>query len=203
MIQIVLKEKAEKILKSKHIFLEPYAPNTSRKFVFSQLTFLKELNDFYGDEVVVLIYVETNDEINHLLFEFKVNILDYSEPIGKSWWLSGLVFGDYDLGYRQGVIDVFNLWQQRKSFEWFADHTNPFSKSDYIFACFTYSGLSKEIIEKGVYKIDLSLVKEEQDLYYLVSENFLGERGYFGHNIHTFKDCLIEISHQERYGIQF
>ena len=72
-------------------------------------------------------------------------------------------------------------------------------KADYIFACLIYSGVSSEIIEQDSYVFDIGLIKEERDFFYMAGKQFVGERGYFGHDFHAFKDCLLSVYHQSGY----
>jgi hypothetical protein len=45
----------------------------------------------------------------------------------------------------------------------------------------------------------MKLINEERDIFYLAGKEFVGDRGYFGHNFHAFKDCLLTVFHQSGY----
>jgi hypothetical protein len=99
----------------------------------------------------------------------------------------------------QGVIDVFNLWQLGRKFDWQALSIHSSLKKDYNDACLKYFGLGTQILDKEIYQLDVSLILEELDFYYLAGVEFFGDRGYFGYDLHSFTDCLIELHKYNGY----
>lgn len=43
------------------------------------------------------------------------------------------------------------------------------------------------------------MINQYEDFLYLAAVEFYGERGYFGHDLHTFDDCLLSIYHEKGY----
>ncbi|WP_210515609.1 hypothetical protein [Hymenobacter terricola] len=181
-----------KIAKCGSIILEPYATSTARKFLFHNLKF-KTTEDFLSlNKIQVRISCRSKYSNVKPIYEFNILLLDFDS---KLKWVYGLVHHDYE-EYRQGVIDVLASWQKGEKIDWFSLPTKGLLKEDYITACLHYSGVSTEIIDKDLYKIDMSLVREYRDVLYLMGEAFFGERGYMGHSFHTFVDCLRCIFHK-------
>ncbi|TDX00386.1 hypothetical protein EDB95_1408 [Dinghuibacter silviterrae] len=65
--------------------------------------------------------------------EFKLRILEFSPLYNSEWHVAGLISqDDEDKPYRQGMTDVFQLWQERKRINWFNLSTGSHMKDDYI-----------------------------------------------------------------------
>jgi hypothetical protein len=192
------------LLTCKYIWLDPFAPGTARRFTFKDISatskkrILQKTDDaFYIGLNELKIQVDVFDKFRRRISieNFKVHLIDYGDLEKSSLWISGLVYDDYFTEYRQGRMDIFSLWAKDQSIQWVDLPLNSPLKKDYINSCLKYSGLSSQILDRDYYKIDWSLINEERDFLYWASLEFIGEKGYFGHNLYTFEDCLLEIFH--------
>ncbi|MFY0255707.1 hypothetical protein ACDQ55_17330 [Chitinophaga sp. 30R24] len=140
------------------------------------------------------IWVSTGSGYKRGIAEFKVVVYNFGEGNlpEKNWWVYGELHNSPP-EYEQGLVNIFNIWQKETFFNWFSLPIGSQMKRDYNDACLIYSSLSTRILKKEIYQIDVSLTREELDFYYLVASEFLGEKGYFGYDLHTFKDCLTEL----------
>ena len=200
MIEIVLTNNGSEFLRCNYVRMDPYAPNSGRKFVFSSITLIKNLIN-WDDRISVDITVFNEQNKPIFLNNFEIFVLNFDSEYKhqNEWWVYGNVFNIDDTEYRQGKIDVFDIWQRGQHFDWFSLHANSQNKLDYISACLNYSGISKKMIKRDVYQFDMSLIKEERDFYYLASLQFIGDKGYFGHDLYTFEDCLLELYNYNGY----
>jgi len=172
--------------------LEPYAPNSGRRFIFSGVKTNAELVT-HNCVITVSVTVQNKRAQYVNLIQFDLIVLNFYDLSNIEWCVYGHFQNLETIEYRQGIVDVFNDWQKGLLFNWFNKQIDSGLKLDYISACMIYSGLPTKIVDKEVYQLDLSLIKEERDFYYLASLELLGDRGYFGHDFHTFRDCLLEI----------
>ncbi|SEN27500.1 hypothetical protein SAMN04488505_109123 [Chitinophaga rupis] len=193
-IDVLLRKEEQEVLKCSYMSLDVYAPRTGRMFVFSGIQFRKDdINE--GDEINVEISINNRYGFCNFFIQFDILVLscDFEIQTEDKLRVYGNVFNIGNSEYDQRVVDVFNMWQTDKSFDWFNCPVGSPLKLEYISACMSYSGLSKLMPEKNVFYFDMALVKEERDFFYLSSLDFVGDRGYFGHDLHTFKSCLLEI----------
>lgn len=192
------------LLTCKYIRLEPFAPGTARKFTFREISatskkrILQKTTDaFYIGSNKLKIRVDITDKFGRRLSieNFKVHLIDYGNLEKSSLWILGLVYDDYFTEYRQGRVDIFSLWVKDQNIKWVDLPLNSPLKKDYIDCCFSYSSLSKQILDRDYYRIDWALINEDNDFLYWVGLEFIGEKGYFGRSLFTFEDCLLEIFH--------
>jgi len=182
----------------KHAFLNPYSPDTSREIIFSQMKFISPNIFFDESDDIRFILKELDLHVSIMnksgtwsaIYGCKLRVIDYGEITNDRWWITGLVHDDdYDF-YNQEIVDFFSIWENNKKIDWFS-----FSRSNkkraYIMSCYLYSRLSISIVKKYFYEIDLALIKETIDFFYLAGLTFIGERGYFGSDLYTFEDCLL------------
>lgn len=200
MINVTLSLNGEVFLACNYLWLDPYAPNTGRKFVFSGIQSRKEIS-LHDKIITVSITAATKFDSNDFLNEFKIFVFDYAQEnlVENEWWIYGEVNNEGYPEYKQGRIDVFNDWQKGTLFDWFSIPIGSQLKLDYLGVCLMYSGLAINIVEKQVYQFDVQLVMEERDFFYMAAMEFIGDRGYFGHDLHTFKDCLLELYNHNGY----
>jgi hypothetical protein len=90
--------------------------------------------------------------------------------------------------YAQAVDDIINRWKHGESIDWRSLSTK--GKRTYVKACLKWSDLPSKAIKTGSYILDGAEVKKEIDLYCLLGEVFIGERGYLGQDLHGFYDCF-------------
>ena len=200
LINIQIRHEQKKPLVWNYIWLDPVAPGLTRKLVFSGMQNKKSLVNYGNVLNVEIIFLNKEGNAGkEVRFEMHVLNLESSSTSVDEYFVLGNICSNSEIDYCQGEIDVYVNWQNGKEFDWFNNMTTPQAKFDYIGACLTYSGLSREILDKDIYQFDMSLVKEERDFYYLAGLEFIGERGYMGHDFHTFKDCLLEVFHSQGF----
>ncbi|SKA40232.1 hypothetical protein SAMN04488128_105147 [Chitinophaga eiseniae] len=193
MINVVLSTNGEQVMCCSHIWLQPYAPDTTRSFRFTGILFKKTTAFDCADKISVRISMLNRKLEDVFYIQFGVFVFDYRESGIDELWIDGLVCDSDEIAYRQGIIDVFDFWQRGQSFDWFSEPINSLLKRDYIVACSMYSGLNTQLLDKDIYEIDISLIKEQRDFFYLASITFIGDRAYLGHDFHSFTDCWIDI----------
>lgn len=96
--------------------------------------------------------------------------------------------------YDQGYIDNFKLLTDNKEkINWY--ELNKKQKYYYLRGCYFLGGLKKTIENrKPIITVDLSKVKTDLDVYYELGKAFFKSHGYFGTELDSFVDCLINIS---------
>lgn len=185
-----------------YLLLEVHAPSTARSFSFKNISLQNSLGVEPEYEIKVLILGHDKLNRERLIADFSMSLIDFGDLLDKQdWWVYGLIHHDNMETYRQGVIDVMHAWYNGKSFDWFEQSINSSLKADYITACQFWSSLSTDVISKESYSLDMSLVKEEQDLYYLIAQEFIGDKGYMGHSYNAFLDCMLTLYHHRGYFI--
>lgn len=200
LINVRLSFQGNEFLSCSYLWLDPCAPYSGRKFVFSGIK--GNRNIFNHDDTITIDIKVYNKEFGDIFFiQFDLFVLDYDVEnlLNDEWWVYGNICNIGDMEYKQGELEVFNTWQKGLVFNWFSLPIHSHLKINYIGACLKHSGLSKKILEKEIYQFDISLIKEELDFFYLASLEFVGDRSYFGHDLHTFKDCLLEMYNHNGY----
>jgi len=196
-VNLILEAKV--FLTCKYLFLDPIAPNSGRKIVFHNITKIEEV-DIVNKTIMVRVSADSKCSGEISLGSFRMNIYESGDfdIDSNSFWIYGELYNDgYE--YVQGVIDVFDLWQANQRFDWFSQPTYSSLKKNYNEACYKYSGLGTKFLDKEIYQLDVSSVVEELDFFYLASMEFFGDKGYFGHDLHSFTDCLIEVHRHNGY----
>ncbi|WP_294314287.1 hypothetical protein [uncultured Chryseobacterium sp.] len=96
--------------------------------------------------------------------------------------------------YNQGYIDNFKLLTDKKEkIKWY--ELNDKQKYYYLRGCYLLNGIRESIDNMNpVIIIDMSKVKTDLDFYYEIGNAFFNSYGYFGTEINSFIDCLINIS---------
>lgn len=96
--------------------------------------------------------------------------------------------------YNQGYIDNFKLLTDKKEkIKWY--ELNDKQKYYYLRGCYLLNGIRESIDNiNPVIIIDMSKVKTDLDFYYEIGNAFFYSYGYFGTEINSFIDCLINIS---------
>jgi len=93
--------------------------------------------------------------------------------------------------YNQFIVDVFYNWSQNNEIDW--DMINITRKKDYLKACYWWGGRRFKINDVSYIIINGELVTCEEDIFYYLGEFFFGKRGYFGSNLDSLQDFLIDI----------
>ncbi|WP_294307390.1 hypothetical protein [uncultured Chryseobacterium sp.] len=98
------------------------------------------------------------------------------------------------MDYNQGYIDNFKLLTDKKEkIKWY--ELNDKQKYYYLRGCYLLNGIRESIDNiNPVIIIDMSKVKTDLDFYYEIGNAFFNSYGYFGTEINSFIDCLINIS---------
>lgn len=198
-LYIELHIKQEKIFQCNYLQLETNSEYCSRKLTFKGVKISQEICDIIcssvgsSDSVEIIIYAinSKGDLYFRTYFEFQLRGLNFN--LNEDFWIYGLIVTDSQR-YSQPLIDILNTWQNNENFDWYKLPIYSQKKNDYLKACYYYSGIKSNIIDKEKYIIDLSLVKEVVDFYYLLGVEFMGDRGYMGECYNTFKNVMISIS---------
>lgn len=201
MINITIGHGEKEFTECNNIWLDPNAPNTTRRFVLSGIR-TKNTTVDSGSTVHISISLTNRLYSQFLYIEFDIYIYTFklkSLPEGDEWQVTGNINNIGVEQYRQGVIDAFAIWQNEIAFDWFSLPINSQLKSDYITACILYSGLGTKIKEKDAYLFDFSIIKEVKDFYYIAGFELAGDRGYMGYDLFTFTDCLLELYKHNGY----
>jgi hypothetical protein len=90
--------------------------------------------------------------------------------------------------YDQAKNDILKRWQNEESVDWRSLTVK--GKKAYVKACLEWSGLPTKLIKCSNYVLDGAQVKNEPDLYCLLGEILVGERGYIGQDPEGFYDCF-------------
>lgn len=204
LLKIYLLINGKKVATCNYCELNPFSTYTAREFTFHKLR-LKENVDlkFIGKINIRILCKTAYSNAFYPINDFNIIVLDYQyEPTNKKDWC---VYGIFDHGnfkepYSQGVIDIFNIWQNGKKIDWFGLPIESHLKNDYIFACLDYTSIRTDTVDKEIFEIDMSQVKVYRDILYLLSVAFFGEKGYMGHSFHTFADCLLILYNNKGYS---
>ncbi len=194
MIKIILSVNEREIASCSYMELNPYSKTTAREFTFHNIIFvegfqIKEL--WWCEYITVNVSFDLIDPSQSSGFEeIRIVPIDFSLRTNQIFWIKGLVYSDNNFEYRQGVIDVFNVWQQGKELDWVNDKLLIDQKEDYITACFYYTSVSSFIEKKDHYVFNFQEIENYIDFLCFAGQEFVGNRGYMGHSLHTFKDCL-------------
>ncbi|MGC4036206.1 MAG: hypothetical protein QM764_09605 [Chitinophagaceae bacterium] len=194
LINIRLSTSGEEFLICNYLTLSRSPQNDLINFKFYGVQRLK--NIAIHNTIINLTITFCNNKNEWTFFnEFEIVVLrseiDFSKHM--EWSVIGTMRNVDEFEYIHRRMEVFNMWQKKVVFDWFSLPINSPLKLDYISACMIYSGLGMKMIDRDFYSFDVSLIKEERDFNYLSGVEFIGERGYFGHDLHTYKDCLLEI----------
>lgn len=120
--------------------------------------------------------LEEHDCIEEILLD--VNMMNNESILGE--------------GYNQFIIDVFYNWSQNIEVEWNKIESIEM-KNSYLKACYLWN--NKLFVIKNVNEVCIkgNFINCEEDLYYYFGKYFCGERGFFGSNLDSLQDLLIDI----------
>ncbi|RAI97666.1 hypothetical protein LX64_04969 [Chitinophaga skermanii] len=179
----------ELLITLNNIWLDPYAPSTNRKIVFQGVSGFP--NAFWeGKEILIIVEVINREKIREIAsFNFQIEITNTIELENNvsGWFIDGAI-SEVSKPYYQPHVDILMQWQNGESIDWYS--LNSDSKSNYLAACFFYSGLDFRLKKKKEFVIDMSKIKEESDIIYELSQEMLENRGYMGKELFTLIDCF-------------
>ncbi|WP_294210399.1 barstar family protein [uncultured Chryseobacterium sp.] len=157
----------------------------------------------------ILNQIENQVELNinirradmHLISLYKVSFIKdyiYSEEEHentKEVLLEGnMLSNESVLGepYNQCIIDIFYNWKNNIEINW-EKIKDVEVKNSYLKACYLWNGDSFEIRNENDIYIDGELISCEEDVYYYLGQYIFGQRGFFGINLDSLEDFLIDI----------
>jgi hypothetical protein len=208
-INIELRYQNQLVATCNYMLLESHAEGFIRQITFIDVKFVEDSNELlrklYFEKIEVAITINSSYYSPSEFANFEILLLEFQNNIVQNWVVSGPTYIDsYRTAgyYWQPTIDVLHQWQNNKSCRhiWFTEEATADFKSGYIDACFYYSSMPSNFVKKDAYLIDWRLVQDEKDFLFLISEQFYGERGYFGKNMHAFFDCLLLV---QENGVSF
>jgi hypothetical protein len=181
--------------------LPPKTPD-SKEFCFVLDIFRRSRDVAIEKNAVVDVIIQSldhwiSDKSYRLLTWLDIEILEWHNLSKNTVFLRGNVTEmDFCVSYQQETFGVLNMWQNGQELDWLSlDYRSPW-KRGYLSACLRFSSVHGHIVKKEAYLIDVSLLWEEDDMYYLGAEAFFGKRGYMGYDFHTFKDCASIIAEE-------
>ncbi|MCU0436547.1 MAG: hypothetical protein MUC49_01450 [Raineya sp.] len=200
-----------------YLYLEPHSSEFSRKFTFHNIEYkyFYETNLYHTSsdgtlrkmeahvkemEVKVSFFTKKRKKVS--LSTFKMYLYDHSKLYeGDTWWAYGNILLDKYTDYGQYGIDMLFDWQNGKTTidDWFDLPIGSDVKHVYLVLCLHWRDTDNPLNIKDKYTIDTSLIKEECDLSYLCSLEFVGDRGFLGIEYsefkHSFKNLIFNIGH--------
>ncbi|WP_300688880.1 barstar family protein [Chryseobacterium sp.] len=103
--------------------------------------------------------------------------------------------------YNQHIVDIFYKWEQGIETDWFSINNLEIKRS-YLDACYLWSCQSFELKNINEINIKGEFIRYKEDLYYYLGEYLIGTRGYFGSNLDSFEDFLIDIVKNNKINIK-
>ncbi|MEJ5104991.1 barstar family protein [Chryseobacterium sp. MYb328] len=94
--------------------------------------------------------------------------------------------------YNQFIVDIFYNWNNSIEIDW-TKIKNLEIKGAYLTACYLWNHNIFEVKNINEVYIDGRLIENDEDLYYYLGEQLIGKRGYFGSNLDSLEDYLIDI----------
>ncbi|MFZ4932071.1 barstar family protein [Chryseobacterium sp. Mn2064] len=103
-------------------------------------------------------------------------------------------------GYNQYIVDVFYNWDNGIEIDWLTIK-NVEMKKAYLTACYIWNYSLFEMKKISEVHIDGKLINCTEDIYYQLGELLMGKRGYFGSNLDSLEDYLIDIQKNNEINI--
>lgn len=197
-IEIELSNEGKIFMICRQMYMDQHAVTLDRKFTFRDIEVIDDYEITYGAEITITVNIIFRGDEKDLLSKLVVTVDHWSDLINGCCWMKGTVVDRY-FGYDQSVVDIYNMWQQNIFFDWWSEPLFSSRKQAYLVACLGFTGINTDVSSKLIYQLNLSLVKEKSDFFYLLGTEFFGERGYFGSSISTFQDCLSDIFRESGY----
>lgn len=95
--------------------------------------------------------------------------------------------------YNQFVVDIFYNWSKNSEIDW-SQIINLEMKSSYLDACYLWNFQLFTIIDNSEVHIQGELINCTEDIFYYLGEKLIGARGYFGSNLDSLEDFLIDVA---------
>jgi RNAse (barnase) inhibitor barstar len=87
--------------------------------------------------------------------------------------------------------DIIAKWNNDENIDW--RQLTKEGKGEWLLACLFTTGLPNGTLEKKDYKIDGDEIKEHVDLYCILGQTFMGEKGYMGQDLDGLHDCFLDL----------
>lgn len=192
-LDISINYKKQLIGKCSYLSINKFAPESARDLVLKQCVFGSKLELYYQQELFIRInyFNKFNSKLH--LYDFNFTIIDYDISDYENVKLYGNLNVENNDIYSQDIIDIFNLWQNKKLINWEDLYlNNSISKLNYLRACGMWSGLPTEPPKNHEFTIDCSNFLDEYDFYYSLANSLYGNKFYLGVSLYTLEDSLIE-----------
>ncbi|WP_267401524.1 MULTISPECIES: hypothetical protein [unclassified Chryseobacterium] len=163
----------------------------------------KDSRDIISDEIeyegCLSIYVKTKINLSICLYKttFFTNYIFLNEEhnIDDEILIEAVMSNKESAlksNYNQLIVDVFYLWSQNIEIEWLKINSLEM-KASYLGACYLWNSYDYVIENKGDINIQGELINCSEDLYYYLGESIMGKRGFFGSNLDSLDDFLIDL----------
>ncbi|REC62214.1 hypothetical protein DRF65_10880 [Chryseobacterium pennae] len=159
----------------------------------------QDILDQIEDDGKLSIYVESRNNITFCLYEitfttdyiYLLEERDNIEEIFLEVIMSNHKSALSD-SYNQFIVDIFYNWNNSIEIDWIKIK-NLEIKGAYLTACYLWNHNIFEVKNINEVYIDGRLIESDEDLYYYLGEQLIGKRGYFGSNLDSLGDFLIDI----------
>ena len=98
---------------------------------------------------------------------------------------------DWNGIYNQLIVDIFYSWSKNVEIDWVKVDDSE-RKNAYLKACYLWSHRYFVIKNFNIH-IKGEYINCEEDFYYYLGEYLIGKRGYFGRNLDSLEDFLIDV----------
>ncbi|MBB4807694.1 hypothetical protein HNP38_003010 [Chryseobacterium defluvii] len=190
-------------IRSNYIELIPFSKTSMRTVVFKNVKVINKHIDLLSGEYEFSIAFR-NKNLDwgaihwYSLYMITSDIFDKDIKEGDDICIESILTHNKHIYYDQDVIDVYNLWQNEKVYDWNSFDIN--FKLSYISACYIWCGLPKSFIRNHII-LDCLLIKEQIDLFYYLGIEMFGERAYCGSGFYQFEDCILGIYAKNKEGL--
>ncbi|MCS4304932.1 barstar family protein [Chryseobacterium sp. BIGb0232] len=159
----------------------------------------QDILDQIEDDGKLSIYVESRNNITFCLYEiaFTTNwiyLLEEGDNI-EEIFLEVIMSNHKSAlsnSYNQFIVDTFYNWNNSIEIDW-TKIKNLEIKGAYLKACYLWNHNIFEVKNINEVYIDGRSIESDEDLYYYLGEQLIGKRGYFGSNLDSLEDYLIDI----------
>lgn len=159
----------------------------------------QDILDQIEDDGKLSIYVESRNNIPFCLYEITfttdyIYLLEEGDNIEEIFL--EVIMSNHESAlsnsYNQFIVDIFYNWNNGIEIDW-TKIKNLEIKKAYLTACYLWNYNIFEVKNINEVYIDGRLIESHEDLYYYLGEQLIGKRGFWGSNLDSLEDYLIDI----------
>lgn len=102
--------------------------------------------------------------------------------------------------FHQFDFDIFNNWSKGIEYDLIKISDEDF-KLQYLLCCFLWNFDNFKLNQNTKILIDCFFVKSDLDFYFLLGKGLYGDRGYFGSNLDSLEDIIIDFHRDNEYSL--